>query len=191
MSEILDERGRTSLDRKWTVIPVGSGSNVPTFVSLFGGNDLDLAVLLDADNDVHQRVDNIESRGVMDTDNIRDISDFINEDHGDIEDLFSTDFYVELVNRAYSGELAKMPDIPDYISTSDFKEDNRHPRIAKRLDTFFERFYINEGHFEHNKPAKYFQDHRDRLKDELDEESIENFEALFEDFNDILQKLEA
>jgi len=191
MSEILDERGRTSLDRKWTVIPVGSGSNVPTFISLFGGNDLDLAVLLDADNDVHQRVDNIESRGVMDIDNIRDISDFTDEDHGDIEDLFSTDFYMELVNRAYSGELAQVPDIPDYISTSDFKEDNRHPRIAKRLDTFFERFHINEGKFEHNKPAKYFQDHRDRLKDQLDEESIENFEALFEEFNEILQEIES
>jgi lysyl-tRNA synthetase class II len=98
---------------------------------------------------------------------------------------------MELVNRAYSGELAQVPDIPDSISPSDFKKDNRHPRIAKRLDTFFDRFHINEGNFEHNKPAKYFQDHRDRLKDQLDEESIENFEALFEDFNGILQEIES
>jgi AAA15 family ATPase/GTPase len=191
MSEILEDQGRTGLDRRWTVIPVGSGSNVPTFVSLFGGNDLDIAVLLDADSDVHQRVADIENRGVMDTENIRDISDIIDKDYGDIEDLFSTEFYMEVVNRAYSGELAQVPDVPDYITTTSFKEDNQYPRIARRLDTYFERFHINEGRFEHNKPAKYFQDHRERLKDELDDESVENFEALFKEFNSILTELES
>lgn len=188
MSQLLEERGRTGLDRKWTVIPVGSGSNVPTFVSLFGGNDLDISVLLDADGNVQQRVDDIESRGVMDTNHIRDISDFISDDYGDIEDLFSTDFYMELVNRAFSAELMQNPDVPDHITTADFKEDNQHPRIAKRLDTYFERFYINDGKFEHNRPAKYFQENRERLERDLDEESIENFEALFEDFNTILEQ---
>lgn len=187
MSEVLDEMGRTELDRRWTVIPVGSGSNVPTFVSLFGGNDLDIAVLLDADgNEEHRRKD-IDSRGVMNTDNIRDVSDFINGDYGDIEDLFSTDFYMKLVNGAYSADLVENPDVPDRISMSDFKDDNQNPRIAKRLDTYFDRFFVNEGVFEHHRPAKYFQENREDLKDELDEESIDNFEGLFEDYNSILE----
>jgi AAA15 family ATPase/GTPase len=190
MSENLSREGRTSLERKWTVIPVGSGSNVPTFVSLFGGNDLDIAVLLDADGNEHQRIGNIESRGVMDSEHIRDIAEFIEEDEGDIEDLFSTDFYMELVNRAYSGELAQIQDIPNSITTGDFGDDNRHPRLVKRLETYFSRYHINDGVFEHNKPAKYFQENTDRMVSELDEESMDNFESLFEDFNNMLSDFE-
>ena len=188
MSEVLSENGRTSLDTKWTVIPVGSGSNVPTFVSLFGGNDLDIGVLLDADGKEHQRKENIESRSVMDTDNVRDISAYIAEEQGDIEDLFSDNLYMELVNRAYSGALAQNDDIPNHISVADFKEDNQNPRIVKRVEKYFERYHINEGRFEHNKPAKHFQENRQRLIEQVDEESMENFESLFEDYNQMLEQ---
>src|SRR5699024_4860989 len=178
MSEILEENDRTSLDRKWTVIPVGSGSNVPTFVSLLGGNDVDIWVLLDADGNEHQRKEDIESRGVMDIENIRDISAYLDEDYGDIEDLFSEDFYMELVNRAYSGEIAQNDDVPNRISVDDFKDDNQNPRIVRRIEKYFGRYYINDGCFEHNKPAKHLQENRQRIKEEVDNKSMENFENL-------------
>jgi hypothetical protein len=186
MSEILDEMGRECLDRQWTVLPVGSGSNVPTFVSLFGGNDLDLAVLIDGDSEAEQRRDHIESKGVMKSKNIKDITDFISSDYGDIEDLFSTDFYMTLVNETYRAEISEVTDIPERIDISDFKDDNKRPRIVKRLEKYFNRYHINEGEFEHYAPAKYFEDNRDFLKNELDDESIANFEEVFTEFNSLL-----
>lgn len=187
MSEVLEDRDREGLSRSWTVIPVGSGSNVPTFVSLFGGNDLDLSVLIDGDGDADQRKKQIESRGVMDTDNVRVVTDFTDEDHGDIEDLFSESFYMELVNRAYAGELASNPDVPNRLSASDFKDDNQNPRIVKRLELYFERFHVNDGIFEHNRPAKYLENHRAEMMEEIDEESLTHFEEMCSEFNEIIE----
>ncbi|MFC6614730.1 AAA family ATPase [Halopenitus salinus] len=186
ISNILEKRGRTGLDKSWTVIPVGSGSNVPTFVSLFGANDLDLGVLLDGDSGYNQRKEDITSKGVMSDEHIRSTSDFVDQNYSDIEDLFSEDFYLELVNQTYQAELAQGPHPVGEIVASDFKNEN--PRVVKRLEKYFERQHINEGNFEHFAPAEYLQQNLERLREEIDPESLNNFEELFEDFNTYLEE---
>ncbi len=47
LSAALKARKRTGLDPKWTMCPTGGIGNVRAFVSLFGGNKLDVAVLAD------------------------------------------------------------------------------------------------------------------------------------------------
>lgn len=188
MSEVLGEKGRTELDRRWTVIPVGSGSNVPTFVSLFGGNDLDIAVLIDGDGKAEQRKSEIESKGVIKSNNIKTITDFINQDYGDIEDLFSTDLYFKIVNRAFAAEIHDSH-VQGEFDESDLKDDNKNPRIVKRLEKFFDRQYINEGVLEHHRPAKYIEENREYIRKEIDDETIDNFETLFKEFNKLLEEM--
>lgn len=190
MSKILEENGGTGLNDRWTVINVGSGDNISTFVSLFGGNDLNLGVLLDRDGSYTSRVDNITDLGEIEEHQIFPASDFVpDQDYADIEDLFSLDFYLNLVSETYMSELAADYDLPDRISESEFEDDNMKPRIVKRLETYFDRQDINNGRFEHAAPARQFQDNFSQYLDEIDENSIDNFQLLYNEFNSLLEDI--
>ena len=188
MSNILESEGREGLDRQWTVIPVGSGSNVPTFVSLFGGNDLDLGVLLDGDSQYDTRREHIISKNVMNENHICSTSEFIPQGNSDIEDLFSEDFYLSLVNQAYRTEIDRSPHEIGEIKADEFK--NQNPRIVKRLEKHFKRQHVNDGTFRHHPPAEYLQNHTESLRAELDSQSMDNFEELFKQFNEFLEDFE-
>lgn len=185
MSEILERRGRTPLSHQWTIVPVNGADNVPTFVSLFGASDLEIAVMLDDDSRINQRLEDIEARGVLDTDNVYTVSDFIGGSEGDTEDLFSKDFYLELVNHTYRFELQQERMVPTELSLDDIE--NQHPRIAKRLEMFFESEGVNDGRFEHHRPASYFQKNREDFEEQLDGDTLDRFEDLFEELNSILE----
>jgi len=47
LSHALKARKRVGLDARWTVCPSGGIGNVRAFVSLFGGNKIDVTVLAD------------------------------------------------------------------------------------------------------------------------------------------------
>jgi hypothetical protein len=47
MSDVVRQAGGTPLDPCWTITPVGGLDKVPAFVSLLGGSDLSIAVLMD------------------------------------------------------------------------------------------------------------------------------------------------
>lgn len=184
MSEILDEQDRTALSHQWTPVPVDGADNVPTFVSMFGASDLDIGVLLDDDTRIQQRLENIESRGQLDLDNVKLITEYTENSNADTEDMFSKEFYISLVNDAYLAELRFAQDAPDEVDLRQIQ--NQNPRIARRLEWFFEENQINGGVFEHNKPAKHFQKNRDEFKEELEEDTLDQFETLFEDLNSII-----
>lgn len=184
MSEILDEQDRTALSHQWTPVPVDGADNVPTFISMFGASDLDIGVLLDDDTRIQQRLENIESRGQLDRDNVKLITKYTGNSNADTEDLFSKEFYISLVNDAYLPELRLAQDAPDEIDLCQVQ--NQNPRIASRLEWFFKEKQINGGIFEHNVPAKHFQKNRDKFKENLEEDTLDRFETLFEDLNSII-----
>ena len=185
MSEVLERKGRTPLSHRWTIVPVNGADNVPTFVSLFGASNLEIAVMLDDDSRINQRLQDIESRGILDTDNVYTVSDFIGGNEGDTEDLFSKEFYLELVNHTYRFELQQERMVPTELSLDDIE--NQHPRIAKRLELFFEREQVNDGRFEHHRPAAYFQKNRKDFEEQLDGDTVDRFEDLFKELNRILE----
>jgi AAA15 family ATPase/GTPase len=184
MSDILDRKDRTPLSHRWTIVPVNGADNVPTFVSLFGASNLTIGVLLDDDSRIDQRLREIEERSVLDLDHVKTVSEFIEEDEGDTEDLFSEDFYASVVSEAYGFELRAVEDTPDTISLSDLQ--SQHPRITNRFESYFERWHINEGTFRHHDPASELQKKRDYFEERIDEETVDRFEELFKDMNSII-----
>src|SRR5262249_3692122 len=62
-SQALAGKGRTPLDERWVITPVGGASNLVTFVSLLGSNQLNVAVLMDSSRAEQQRVRNLLSAG--------------------------------------------------------------------------------------------------------------------------------
>lgn len=185
MSDILDRKDRTPLSHRWTIVPVSGADNVPTFVSLFGASDLDIAVLLDDDSRIQQRLEEIQNRHVLDMENVKLVSEYIEEGEGDTEDLFNKEFYVDLVTDAYGFELRGRKEVPNQLSLDDIQ--NKHPRITRRLESYFEEWEINEGTFRHHEPASHLQKNRDHFENQIDEETLERFESLFEDMNSIIE----
>ena len=55
----LKSRGRTSLDPRWVICPTGGIDKVSAFMSLFGGNKLHVAVLVDLAKGQKKRVDDL------------------------------------------------------------------------------------------------------------------------------------
>lgn len=184
MSDILSEEERTDLSHRWTIVPVDGADNAPTFVSLFGANDIDIAILLDDEGPIDQRLEDLEGRGLIDRGDIQLITEYTSDDPADTEDMFDSELYLELVNSAYLYDIRANEDVDHPISLDDLPDGN--PRIVKKLDLFFERWHINEGEFEHTKPATTFQKHRDEFAAKIDEETKDRFEALFEDLNSML-----
>lgn len=184
MSDILENEDRSSLDQKWTIVPVGGADKIPTFVSLFGSNGLTIGILLDSDDEIDERLEEVEDRGVIDLDNVETISSIIENEEGDVEDLFPQEFYEELVEGAYRKDLRFNEDVSEIdLSQMDFD----HPRVTKKMERFFQRWHLNDGKFGHDYVAKHFQDKREVYMDEVPSEALDNFEELFEKFNSIVE----
>jgi len=183
ISDILEKRDRESLSHRWTIVPVGGADNIPTFASLFGSSGLTIASLLDNDADVDQRIEEITSRSVIEENDIKTIDKYLGEDEEcDIEDLFSQEFYVRLVEGTYLRELRFHDDVEDIDLES---LDYDHPRVVNRIEKYFSRWDI--GKFEHTEPAKHLQKNRDLYEEELPEEDLDGFEDMFTDINEILE----
>lgn len=184
MSDILAEENRTDLSHRWTIVPVNGADKAPTFVTLFGANDINIALLLDDEGPIDHRLDELEERDQIDRNNIQLITEFSPDSPADTEDLFDPEFYLELVNQAYLYDIRSNEDVSHPISLSDLPDGN--PRITKRVETYFRRWHINGGNFSHQKPATELQKQRADFADDIDEETKDRFEDLFIELNTML-----
>lgn len=184
MSDILEQEDREILSPRWTVVPVDGADNAPTFVSLFGSSDINISVLLDDEGPISQRMDDLESRSFITNNKIRVITDYVSQTHADTEDLFEEGFYLDLVNTAYLYEIRGTQGISHPLELSDFQ--SQQPRVAKRVEDFFEDNNVNDGIFNHTKPAIAFQQNKDDFIDHVSDDTKNKFEELFEDINSLL-----
>ena len=182
MSELLLSQGREHLAQRWTLIPVGGADNASQFVNLFAGSGLTTVVLLDSDQEVEQRMGSVLEQGLIERDQVLTTEDYVGEE-SDIEDIFSDEFYLELVEHAYARELDYNRDVDELdLGSIDFQ----HPRIVKEVEHFFEAWVIGDGDFAHGKPAKHLEQNRDRFEDQIPDEDKDNFESLIQDINENL-----
>jgi len=64
MSDVIRRAGRTPLDPRWTITPVGGLDKIPTFIALLGGSDLKVTVLMDVAAGGNQKITNMVQRGL-------------------------------------------------------------------------------------------------------------------------------
>jgi len=105
VSNELFARGRIGLDKRWIVCPSNGIDKVAAFLSLFGGNKLHVAVLLDYAKGQKAKVDQIKQSKLLQDGHVFTVTDFIPQAEGDIEDLLGTELYVRIVNAAYGQQL--------------------------------------------------------------------------------------
>jgi predicted ATP-dependent endonuclease of OLD family len=160
--------GRTFLDDRWSIVPVGGADYIPTFVALLG-NHLAVTVLVDSQKTGHQRLTNLASQGYLHTKRIITIGEVISRKQADIEDIFNVEDYLVLYNKAYNKEL----------KSSDLKgTDPIVTRIA-RLEGI--------DKFDHGKPADTLLRNRDQLLQSFHDDTFKRFEKLFGIINHTLE----
>ena len=171
--------GGPRLDPRWTMVPVGGAENVPTFVSLLGEHHLTVAVLMDVAPNRRLKVEAQTREGKNEyADPVRWVEVTRSRD-ADIEDLFEPDFYLGLVNRAYSGALqAEL--------TRTAISDSTVSGIVQRLSAYFKKHGIDGGRFDRNRPASLLLARHDELCAFIDQRTAERAAALFDRVNALL-----
>jgi predicted ATP-dependent endonuclease of OLD family len=169
VSDYLAGKGRTSLDPKWSIVPVGGADLIPTFVALLG-HHLKVTVLVDSRKEGNQRLDRLAKDGYLEKQRIILVGEVLGRKTGDIEDLFEEDEYLGLYNRAF-GKVIKAKDLKG--------DDSIVARIA-RLE--------GVDRYDHGRPADVLLREREGILSKLCEETLKRFEELFKRINNTLGK---
>lgn len=167
ISALLTEKGRTALDPKWVIVPVGGLDKIPTFVALLGAK-LNVAVVMDTSAGGSQKINELIKRGIIEQKNVVTLNTITGTKEADIEDLFDIDFYLDLLKDSGTAtvEKAKLPP---------------GPRIVKRVEEFLGIPY------DHYSPARYFLENQVKLLPRVDDATQERFEKLFTELNKLLR----
>jgi hypothetical protein len=150
LSDALKSRGRTGLDARWTVCPTGGIGNVRAFVSLFGGNKLDITVLTDQTKTDKKKIEELRRTEILKAGRVFTISDFTGKDESDVEDLFAPPLFVSIVNSAYGLTGAQK-----LTAASLDGADTSTVRLVKKAEAAFKVMPENIPMFDHFTPAAW------------------------------------
>lgn len=185
LSDALKSRKRVGLDSRWTICPTGGIGNVRAFVSLFGGNKLDLAVLADQTKQDQKKIEDLRRSEILRAGRVFTIAQFTGKDESDIEDLLDDDLFVAIVNSAY--ELGGKQ-ILTAKSLSD--ADPTTQRLVKKAEAAFKVMPDTIPMFDHFTPSAWLIRNPSALdggKKEI-EVTLDRAEALFTELNTLLPK---
>jgi len=180
LSSAVEAKGGEGLDDRWTVVPVGGADKLSTFVTLLGGNQLDVVALMDVSNKDKQRVENLLKNGHLMKNGLVQVNEFTDEAEADIEDLFAPAFYIKLAAAAYKDKLGGKPLTLKALCLGS-------PRIAKRIEAYFKAEGINNGAFKHQPPATYLLREQTKLMPGVDDATLQRAEAMFKRINALLK----
>lgn len=175
ISGILNLNGKVGLSDDVTIVPVGGLDKVATFISLLRGNKLNMVCLLDTftDQKGKKRLEDLIKDKIIKENQVKFFDQYIDRlSIADIEDMFEIDEYLNLFNKEFDKEFTK-------INSTDI--DNTKaiiPQINK---------IINRTRFNHYRPSRYLTS----LcvdKDYFSNETLNRFENLFKDINNLLNK---
>jgi predicted ATP-dependent endonuclease of OLD family len=178
-NDLVETSGRTGLDQRWVITPIGGSGKLSTFATLLGANKINVAVLIDSSTKDTQAAQRLRDNGQLAKNGLIEIREFTGTPDADIEDLFERDFYLDLVNRAYATEL------PTPITAADL--DSRDPRVVRQIEAYFRKHKITGGKFNHYKPARTFLREQASLPD-LNDATLDRIEKLFERLNSLIRK---
>lgn len=177
LGEAVVARGGQALDPRWVTIPVGGADNLSTYLSLLGDNYVNLAIMMDVTPKSKARIE--EKNGqIGNNSNPIKMVEVAKMRDADMEDLFEPSFYLELVNQSYSREL------PHEMTMKAISGPN--PRIAQRVQKFFEQEGICGGRFDTYRPAAYLLQKHLELRPKIDDSIIDRAASMFARVNSLL-----
>ncbi len=176
VSAQLEREGRVGLSEKWVITPVGGSGKVPTFVSLLAPQKgINVATLLDIQNSDKQLIEDLYKKKLLTKKQVSTYADFTGGSEADVEDMFDRDFYVELVNGEFAGQLKGK------INPS--KLNAHEPRTLRAIEAWLAANPMKSGSFGHYRPARYFTEKLPTLWPKVSDATKDRFEAAFTHLN--------
>lgn len=184
LTSALEKRGRKGLDRRWTPCPANGVDKVNAFLSLFGGNKLHCAVLLDLAAGQKGKVQKLREleNSLLRKGHVFTVADFIGAVEADIEDLFNADLYARMLNGTYAFEGER-------VVTGDRLRAAEGTRLVQKAERLVNGMLPPaDGEMRHYAPALWLIQHPEVLAEDTPEvlETVGNFEKVFEAFNRLL-----
>jgi predicted ATPase len=142
-SRQLEKAGKPGLDYRWVICSVRGIDRIPGFVSLFRGNKLHIAAVVDVQHGFGQKIEN--ARKSLEEKHLLTLDTYTGQKEADIEDMLGREFYVALVNETY--ELRGKDHVPAA------KPANAPERVAKEVEAHFD-LLPRQPEFSHEEPAE-------------------------------------
>ena len=175
----LKQRGRTTLDPRWTIAPVGGVEKISTFAALLGGQQLHMAALVDFASGAKGRVDQLRKTQLLRAGHVLTAEAYAEQAEADVEDIIGRETYIGLVNLAYS--LTRKNLLP----TS--KPAAAPIRVVKEIEDHFRVLPPSVPEFDHYSPSVFLTEHVEEGRQLPGiEQALGRFENLFKDLNALL-----
>ncbi|PTR10848.1 putative ATP-dependent endonuclease of OLD family [Nitrosospira sp. Nsp5] len=182
MSEVLRSHKRTPLDPRWTICPAGGIEKISAFMSLFGGNRLQVAILTDLASD-HEKVEDLRRWKILRDGHIFTAGAYAGQREADVEDMLGAGLYAEIVGASFGLKgkqaVAALP-AGSRIVTHTTERFRTQPETALNTAPEFDRYV----------PAVYFTEHQSDIVKKLFgadlKVTLTRFEQLFSDLNALL-----
>jgi hypothetical protein len=177
-SDELKKRDRTPLDPRWVICPMGGAGKVSAFMSLFGANELNVAVLLDYAHGEKKQVENVRKSTLLKSGHVFTADVYAGQPEADTEDLLGGPLYIELVNKSYNLKSTNRM-APQGGSTV---------RIVPTVEAYFRTLPPEVAEFDHYAPSLYLFENRIVFFKAVPaaHESLDRFEKLIKDVNALL-----
>lgn len=150
LSAELLRRGRVGLDPSWVLCPAGGIDKIQSFVSLFGGNNLDVIALSDYTKKDRNKLDALKRSQIIKDGGVLTMADFTGQEEADVEDLFSPELFCRIVNGAYDLSGDNELD-PTKLQSADENTD----RQVKKAEAYFAVLPESVPEFSHFTPSAW------------------------------------
>ena len=183
LSDALRRRKRTGLDPRWIICPAGGIDKIRPFASLFGSNELNIAVLSDQAKGDKRKVEELRKSEILKTGQFYTMADLLSREEADIEDLLNPGLFVQVLNGTY--ELDKK----DLLTEKKLEDaDKATTRLVKKAEAYFKLLPDSIPMLDHFAPAAWLVRNPDVLNATTPEveETLTRAEAVFKTFNGML-----
>lgn len=184
----LESRGRKGLDRRWTPCPSYGVDKVQAFLSLFGGNKLHCAVLLDLAAGQKGKVEKLRNleNSLLRQGHVFTVADFTGTAEADVEDLFAPAVFARILNGTFS-LTGKNALTGETLGAADAGGTSRLVRKAEVLVN--KLLPAEKPEMSHYDPARWLIEHPEALRGNAPEveETLARFEKMFAAFNALLK----
>ena len=176
----LATRSRTSLDMRWAVCPAEGAAKISSFVTLFHGRGLGIAVLADYHTGQKRMIDDLEQSGLLKDGHLLKTSDFVGSDESDVEDWVGRPLYRHLLNRSL--------ELPDQYAMPEQAPDDAEPRLVKEAEAINRTLPPGFAEFTHFAPVSYLLSLDSEAIAALPglDQALDRFEAVFDRLNGLL-----
>ncbi len=179
-SEELKRLKRTALDPRWTICPTGGVDKVPAFVSLFGGNKLDIAVGIDYVKGQKAKVESLRTSTLLKAGRVLTFAEITGKAEADVEDMLGVDLYVSILNAGF--ELTGKETLTAAglgVGAAD--------RLLPKVEDAFRVMPGTVASFDHYKPAAFLIANMPAFAGAQGmSDALARFEALFQQLNAML-----